>query len=232
MLFPCLAVRPRREPGRQRLQVPQAVGSVPPQQATEHPQELIQRVVEVQGGAAEHPHPQDHQPVQSDVQQVQHQAREGGYTRRLQVGHGRRLLHDEERRVRQDEGVSGDVVAEPVEAGASAGGFGGELGLHRGGVQGERSEAGAGRILDVEEGLGEDVPDGGGDGERQQPPRQEGHVTVQGRVGQEHEGSEEQQRPAPRHFHEIQVEDVPAAAEICFRNQLQLLQQRARDGED
>lgn len=222
MLFLRFRVRLRREPGRQRLTIPKPIRPVPSQQSAERSQELIQRAVEIHGGTSEHPHPQEYQPVQRYVQEVQNRAWKGRNVRRFQVGHRRGLLHDEERGVRQDEGVSGDVVAEPVEAGASAGGFGGEFVFDV--VQGEGPVAEAGGVLDVEEGLCEGVPDGGGDGESEHSARQEGHVPTEGGVGQEHEGSEEQQRPAPRDFDKIQVEDIPAAAEIRLWHQLQLLQ--------
>lgn len=182
--------------------------------------------MEVNRGARKHPHPDDHYQIQGHVQQAEHHPGECRETGCFQGRHRCRFLHDEEGRVGQDEGVSWDVVAAPVEAGPPAAGFGYELLVDN--IQGVGFITRAGRVLDVEEGLGADIPDGCGHRQRQQPPAEEGHTPAEGGVGEEEEGGQQQQRPPPGHFDKIHIQGVSAAAEICLRDELELLQGRAR----
>lgn len=157
--------------------------------------------MEVNRGAGKHPHPNDHDKIQGHVQQVEDHPGQCRETGGLQGGHRGRFLHDEESRVGQDEGVSRDVVAVPVEAGPPAAGFGCELLFDN--VRGVGFKTRAGRVLDVEEGLGADVPDDCCHRQRQQTPAEEGHASVEGGVGEEEEGGQQQQRPPPGHFDKI-----------------------------
>ena len=157
--------------------------------------------MEVNRGAGKHPHPERHQHVQGHVEQLEDQPGQRGQSSCLHRGHGRHLLHDEECGVTQDEGVSRDVVAPPVEAGAPAGHFGGELRVHH--LHGGGLKTGAGHVLDVEEGLGAHVPDGRRHRQGQEAPAQEGGAPAEGGVGEEDEGRQQEQRPAPRHFDKI-----------------------------
>lgn len=141
---------------------------MPPQQAAYGPEQLLMHVMEVNGGAGKHPHPNDQYEVQGQVQQVEEHPGQSRETGSLQGRHVCRFLHDEESRVGQDEGVPRDVVAEPVEAGTPAAGFGGELLLDN--IHGVGFKTRAGQVLDVEERLGAEVPDGGRHHQRQQPP--------------------------------------------------------------
>lgn len=83
--------------------------------------------MEVNRGTCKHPHPQDYNKIQCHIQQIENHPGQRGQAGRLQGTHGCRLLYDEESRVGQDERVSRDVVADPVEASPPAAGFGGEL---------------------------------------------------------------------------------------------------------
>lgn len=180
--------------------------------------------MEVHRGAGKHPHPNDHDQIQGHVQQAEDhpgKCREAGW---LQRGHGGRLLHDEEGRVGQDEGVSRDVVAMPMEAGLPAGGFRNELWLNN--FHRARFITQAGCILDVEEGLCADIPDDCGHYQREQPAAEEGHIPAEGGVGEEEEGSQQKQRPSPGNFDKIHIQGIPAAAEISLRHELQLFQDR------
>lgn len=83
--------------------------------------------MEVNGGARKHPHPQDYDKIQCHIQQIENHPGQSRQAGRLQGSHGCGLLQDEESRVGQDEGVSRNVVADPVETSPPAAGFGGEL---------------------------------------------------------------------------------------------------------
>lgn len=89
----------------------------------------------------------------------------------------------------------------PVEAGPPAPGFGREFLVDD--IHGVSFKARAGRVLDVEEGLGADVPKGCCHRQRQQPPAEEVHTSAEGGVGEEEEGRQQQQRPPPGHFHKV-----------------------------
>lgn len=100
---------------------------MPRQHTTQGPYQLVRRIVEVNAGARQHPRPNEQYQVQGNVEQVEDHPGQRGVAGRLQGGHRRHLLHDEESGVHQDEGVSRDVVAVPVEAGPPAPGFGCEF---------------------------------------------------------------------------------------------------------
>lgn len=88
-----------------------------------------------------------------------------------------------------------------MEAGTPAAGFGDELLVDN--LHAVSFITRAGRVLDIEEGLGASVPDACRYRQRQQPPAEEGHAPVEGGVGEEEEGGEEQQRPPPGYFDKI-----------------------------
>ncbi len=145
--------------------------------------------MKVHRGAHKHPHPNDHDQIQGHVQQLEDhpgQCREAAF---LQEGHWCRFLLDEESRVGQDEGVSRDVHAVPVKAGAPAAGFGYKLLLDH--IHGVSFKTRAGHVLDVEEGLGADIPDGCCNHQRQQPPAENVHSPAGG-VGEDDEGRQQQ----------------------------------------
>lgn len=142
--------------------------------------------MEINRGAGEHPHPNNHKKIQGHIQQVQDHPGKSRKAGGIQGGHWGSFLHDEEGRVGQDEGVSRDVIAVPVEASTPAGGFQCELLFDD--FQGAAFVTRTGHILDVEEGLCADVPDSCCHHQRQQPPAEEGDTPAEGGVGQEEEG--------------------------------------------
>lgn len=201
LLFFGLALR--RESWWQRLQIPQPIRQVPAQQAAEGPQQLVWQVMEVNWSADEHPQPQNREHIQGHVQQTEDRLGQWRQSGCPQQDHRRRFLYDEEGRVGQDEGVSRDVVPTPEQTGPPAGHSAREL------VGNEQSAVfitGAADVLDVEEGLCADVPHSCGYHQRREPTAKEGHAPAEGRVGQEDEGRQQQQRPPPRHFDKISVE--------------------------
>lgn len=161
----------------------------------------MRQVVEVNSGAGKHPDPDHQDEVQNNVEEVEDHPGQSRVARHLQGLHGRHLLHDQEGRIGQDEGMAGDVVAVPVEASLPADAFHGEFLLHHfhrvGFVARTR------HVLDVEEGPGADVPNGRCHHQRQQPAAEEGRVSAERRVGQEDEGCEQQQGPTPGQFDEV-----------------------------
>lgn len=201
VLFPFFRVALRGEAWGERLQIPNTICQIPCYQATYGAEQLVGRVMEVNRRAGEHPHPDDDDQIQSHVQQVEDHPGESGELGGPQGGHGRRFLHDEESGVGQDEGVSRYVVAVPEEAGPPAAGFGHELLVDD--IQRVGFVTRTRGVLDVEEGLGEGVPHGCCHGERQQPAAEEGDAPAEGGVGEEEEGSQQEQRPSPRHFDKI-----------------------------
>lgn len=151
--------------------------------------------MEVNRCAGKHPNPQKYNQIQGHIQQIE----DGGEVCRQvacpQEGHWSRFLHDEEGRVRQDEGVSRDVKAMPVKAGLPAGGFGHKLRFHN--TEGAVFVTRASRILDVEEGFCADVPDKCRYCQRCQPAAEGGNTAAEGGVGEEEEQCQQQQRPTP-----------------------------------
>lgn len=208
VLFLFFWLAERGESRRQRAWIPNPICQIPPGEGAYGPEQLVRHVVEVNRGAGEHPHPNNHYEIQSHVQNVEHHPRQRRQTGCLQGGHRRRFLHDEEGGVGQDERVPRDVVAVPVVAGSPAGGFVSEA-LDE--LRSVECKTGAGYVLDVEEGLGADVPHGGGHHQRQQPPAEEGHAPVEGGVGEEEEGSQQQQGPTPG-----QLDKVPVIRRVCI----------------
>lgn len=97
--------------------------------------------------------------------------------------------------------MSRDVIAIPVEASTPAGGF--QRVLLNDTFQVAAFITRTGHILDVEEGLCADVPHSRRHQQRHQPPAEEGDAPAEGGVGQEQEGGQQQQRPAPGHFNKI-----------------------------
>lgn len=189
----------------------------PPSDAERGPEQLVHGVMEVDGGAGEHPHPENHYNVEGHVQQVE----ERPLPRPPPRSHGRDLLGDDERRVSQDEGVSRDVMAVPAEAGPPAAALGGEVGLEGAVAVG----ALAGPLLDAVEGLGAEVPDG-------RRRRQAHQRRPPGGVGHEEEGGQQQQHPTPGDFHENHVQDIFAVVEDRLRYELDVFEDRTRDRDD
>lgn len=206
MLLLFLGVALRGESRRHRLQVPNPVGEVPSQEGAHRPDQFVRQVVEVNTGADKHPQPNHHDQIQGDVEQVEHSPGQSRVAGGLHQGHGGHLLHDEEGGVGENEAVSRDVVAVPVETGPPARHFGHKLLLDD--VLGDGVEARAGHVLDVEEGADADVPNGRGDSQRQQAAAEEVRATAEGGVAEEDEGREQQQGPPPR-----QLDHVPARGE-------------------
>ena len=153
-------------------------------------------VVEVDGGAGKHPYPQSQDAIEGDVEQVEGQVQVGRTPAAgaFQLDHGGHFFCDHQRGVGQDEGVTGDVVAAPGEAGPPAVGLAGELGAQA--LQGSGLVAGACGVLDVEEGVRAGVPHAGGHHERAQPLQRE-HQASDARVGQGDEREEEEEGPSP-----------------------------------
>lgn len=200
-LFFWLALR--GESWWQRFWIPHPIRQIPHQQATCGPGQLLRGVVEVKRCAGKHPHPSEQYQIQQSKQQVEEKPGQRGLTGRLQEGHRCHFFQDEETGVGQDEGVSRDVVAVPAEAGPPAAYFGCEF-LH-GNIHGVRFKARAGHLLYVVERLCADVPVGCCHHQRQHPPAEERHTSVEGEVGEEKEGRQQHQRPAPR-----QLDKIPA----------------------
>lgn len=173
------------------------------------------RVVEVQRGGEKHHHPHHHDRIQGHVEEIERQPLPRSQAGGLQERHGRHFLHDEERRVRQDEGVTRDVVAVPVETGLFAAHFGGEALLKK--LQSFSFITGAGHVLDVEESLGADVPDDCSHHQREKPPLDEGAAFVEGGVGEQDERSQEEEGPSPGDFDEI-----PARKTTCYNIKLHI----------
>lgn len=120
---------------------------------------------------------------------------------RLQVRHRLHLLHDKEGRIGQDEGVSRDVVAMPVEACLPAGDLGCELihdNIHTVGFKARASQ-----VLNVGEGLSADFPNGCCHHQRQQALSEEEHAPTEGGVGEKDEGRQQQQSPTPGQFDKV-----------------------------
>ena len=115
--------------------------------------------MEVHRGTRKHEYPNHYECVQSDVQQLDDCSGQGGQTGGLHVSHGCRLLHDEERGVEEQEGVTRDVEAMPVKAGPHTGGLCHEVCVAN--VQSSRGKTRAGDIFYVEECLSADKPAGG-----------------------------------------------------------------------
>lgn len=146
--------------------------------------------MKVNRGTGKHPHPHDNDQIEGHVEQVQNHPGQRRQTGGLHGRHGSCFLHDEKSRVAQDEGMSRDVVAIPVEAGTPAGDFGGELRLCN--VCGRRFKTDTADVLDVEECLSEDVPNSCGHHQGQEPPAEEGHTPAEAGVGKEQEGCQQQ----------------------------------------
>lgn len=106
----------------------------------------------------------------------------------------------------------------PVEAGPPAADFGHELFVDD--IHGVSFITGAGHILDVEEGLSAGVPDGCCHHQSQQPSAQEVNTSVEGGVGEEEEGCQQEQRPPPGHFDKIPGKRKKLYQLICTLNQL------------
>lgn len=62
--------------------------------------------MEINRGAREHPHPNDHDKIQGYIQQAQDLPGKPRQAGGIERAHWGNFLHDEECRVRQDEGVS------------------------------------------------------------------------------------------------------------------------------
>lgn len=98
-----------------------------------------------------------------------------------------------------------DVVAVPVETSLPAADFQRELFL--GDVHRVSFITGASHILNVEEGCCAHVPNGCCHQQRQHPAAEEGHFSAEQGVGQQDEGREQQQRPAPGQFDEVAAKE-------------------------
>lgn len=142
--------------------------------------------MEINRGAREHPHPNDHDKIQGYIQQAQDLPGKSRQAGGIERAHWGNFLHDEEGGVRQNEGVSWDVIANPVESSPPADSFRCELlviNLYQA-VFITRT----GHILDVEEGLCAEVPDSCCHHQRKQPPGEKGDTPVEGGIGEEEEG--------------------------------------------
>lgn len=64
-----------------------------------------------------------------------------------------------------------------------------------------------GYILNVDEGLGADIPNSCCHHQRQHPAGEEGHFPTEQGVSQEDEGREQQQSPTPGQFDEVTAKD-------------------------
>lgn len=170
--------------------------------------------MEVNTGADKHPQPKDHDEIQGNVEQVEPRPEQRGVAGGLHQSHGGRLLHDQQGGVAEDEAVSRDVKAVPVEAGSPTRRFRYEL-LH-GDVTGRCLEARASHLLNVEEGAGADVPDGCGDGHRQQAAAEEVNAAAGGEVKEDDEGREQQQRPSPRQFDHVPAKRHMSSTSVVF----------------
>ena len=106
----------------------------------------------------------------------------------------------------------------PVEAGPPAADFGRELFVDD--VHGVSFITGAGHILNVEEGLSADVPDGCCHHQSQQPSAEERNTSVEGGVGEEEERCQQEQRPPPGHFDKIPARRGKFYQLTCTLNQL------------
>lgn len=99
-----------------------------------------------------------------------------------------------------------NVVAMPVETCLPAAAFEPEFFLDN--VHSVGFIARTSHILNVEESGGAHIPDGCGHHQRQHAAPEERRVSTEGRVHQEEEGREQQQRPTPGQFDEVSAGQI------------------------
>jgi hypothetical protein len=189
-----------RKSWRERLQIPIPICSVPAQQTKHGAEHFLGQVVEINGCAQKHPHPDEGQETQGD-----NQGGDGGMEvvaavrlHLMQHGH---LFHNHERTEGQEEGVARDVKAMP-EAPFPVALLLAAM-LLSDALQGRGLVAAACIVLNVGEEGCADIPDGCAHEEGAQPPQDQAGLARQVVVGKGNERQEETDCPGPGQFNKI-----------------------------
>lgn len=182
------------------FQIPKPIGPVPAQQTEQGAKQFLGQVVEVNGRAQKHPHPDEGEEAQGH-----HQGGDGGVEAvasvRLHLMQHSHLLHNHEGAEGQQEGVARDVKAVPKAS------FPVALLLTQvflsDPLQGRRLVAAARVVFDVGEESCADIPDGRAHKQGAQPPQDQAGLACQVVVGEGNERQEETEGPGPGQFDKI-----------------------------
>lgn len=190
-----------RAPWRPGLMIPAAIGEVPSKGAYCSAHHLVSILVEIDNCTEQQEVPEAQQ--QHIEQEDKAQRRTSRQPMGQVLGEHCRFLSHEQAAEGEQEGVGGDCVAPPLVAGGQAAAAVGQLVEQQ--ALGQRLEAGAGQVLNEQEGAAGSPPHCCPDYQPAQVPGSHCHTPCSQEHHQQHEAPQEGACPAPCRIHKLSV---------------------------